>query len=257
MARWTRFSAAGQFGFDSKRVKRQWHRLHAGDQEPLPQEPELLDAWALFHNGHFEAAHRAGLLLGADGVTVANKAACVYATQLESREAARLALYQAVAERATDQMESEPGNPNAHYLLAFALGRYSQGISVAKALAQGMGSRIKLALETAIILQPLHAEAHFALGAFHAEIIDKVGSMIGVMAYGAKKEASLAMFQQGFRLQPRSPTGLVEYATALLMLDGDARLEEATALYAQAAALAPLDAREYLDIAVAQGGLDI
>ena len=256
MARWTRFAAAGQFGFDRKRVKRQWHQLHAGDQEPLPQEPELLDAWALFHNGHFEAAHRAGLLLGADGLTVANKAACIYATQLESREAERLALYQAIAARAADQTQSEPDNPNAHYLLAYSLGRYSQGISVARALAQGMGSRIKLALETTITLQPLHAEAHFALGAFHAEIIDKVGALIGAMAYGAKKDASLQMFQQGFQLQPHSPIGLVEYATALLMLEGDTRLDEATALYKQAAALAPRDAREYLDIALAKSGLN-
>jgi tetratricopeptide (TPR) repeat protein len=257
MGRWTRFAATGQFGYDRKRVKKQWPRLHAGDQEPLPQEPALLDAWALFHNGHFEACYRAGLLLGADGVTVANKAACIYATQLESREGERLALYQSIAQRAGEQTESEPDNPNAHYLLAYALGRYSQGISVAKALAQGMGSRIKVALETAIALQPLHAEAHFALGAFHAEIIDKVGALIGGMAYGAKKETSLAMFRQGFRLQPRSPVGLVEYALALLMLEGDARLDEATALYEQAAALQPADAREYLDITLARSGLDL
>jgi hypothetical protein len=127
---------------------------------------------------------------------------------------------------------------------------------VAKALALGMGGRIKTALETTIALQPRHADAHFALGAFHAEIIDKVGVLIGGMAYGAKKNVSLQMFQQGFSLLPRSPMGLVEYAMALLMLEGDERLDEATALYKQAASRQAVDAQEYLDIALAKTGLN-
>jgi hypothetical protein len=64
------------------------------------------------------------------------------------------------------------------------------------------------------------------------------------------------MFQQGFALLPHSPMGLVEYAMALLMLEGDARQDEATALYEQAASLQAADAQEYLDIALAKLGLN-
>lgn len=255
MARWHAFPATPVFDFDQRSLKRQWSRLHRGDQEPLPQHDALLAAWVLFHNGQFEQAHHQGLGLGPAGHTVANRAACVYAMQLARSEAERLELLQQVSARATEQALREPDNPNAHYLLAYALGRYSQGISVAKALAQGLGSRIKSALETTIRLQPRHAEAHFALGAFHAEIIDKVGALIGGMTYGAKKSTSLQMFAQGFALLPRSPAGLVEYAMALRMLEGEARQDEALALVQQAAALKPADAREYLDIAQAQQGL--
>jgi tetratricopeptide (TPR) repeat protein len=256
MGRWTTFTATDQFAYDTKAVKRQWARLHACDQEAPPDAPELLQAWTLFHNGHFEEAHRDGLRLGEAGLTVANKAACIYAAHLEPLESERLALYQQVSARAEAHIQSQPDNANAHYLLAYSLGRYSQGISVAQALAQGLGSKIKTALETTIALQPRHADAHFALGAFHAEIIDKVGPMIGFMTYGAKKGVSLEMFEQGFTLQPRSPTGLLEYAAALLMLEGDMRREQATAIYRQAAALQAMDAREYLDIAAAKGGIE-
>ena len=256
MAHWTEFAPKGHFGFDSKSVTKQWLRLHARDQEALPDDAGLLDAWAQFHSGHFHEARRIGLSLGDVGTTIANKATCVYARQMEPNEAERLALYQWVSERAAQQAEREPDNPNAHFLLAYSLGRYSQGISVAKALAQGMGSRIKTALETTIALQPLHADAHFALGAFHAEIIDKVGALIGGMAYGARKDASLQLFEQGLKLQPHSPVGLVEYAMALVMLEGDDRQEEATSLYDRAAQLAPADAQEYLDIARAKAGLN-
>jgi hypothetical protein len=255
MANWTAWAPANSFEFDSKSLKKQWGRLHACDQEALPADAVLLQAWTLFHNGRFEEAHRAGLQLGPNGVTVANKAACVYACRLEARASERLALYQEASERAAQQALDQPNNPNAHYLLAYSLGRYSQGISVTKALAQGLGSRIKTALETTIALQPLHANAHFALGTFHAEIIDKVGALIGGMTYGAKKDCSLHMFQHGFRLLPGSPSGLLEYATALLMLEGDARQDEANALYAQAAALQPADVQESLEIALAQARL--
>lgn len=257
MANWTEFALKGHFGFDRKTVSRQWQRLHARDQEALPQEASLLDAWALFHSGHFHEARRIGLTLGDAGITVANKATCVYARQMEPNDAERSELYQWVSERAAQQTLREPENPNAHFLLAYSLGRYSQGISVAKALAQGMGSRIKTALETTIALQPLHADAHFALGAFHAEIIDKVGALIGGMAYGARKDTCLNMFEQGFKLQPQSTVGLVEYARALVMLEGDEKQEEATALYSEAAKLKPADAQEYLDIARAKAGLNI
>jgi hypothetical protein len=256
MGRWTPFASADQFAFDSKSVKRQWARLHACDQEVLPADAAVLEAWALFHNGHFEAAHQAGLRLGSVGTTVANKAACVYATQLESSASARRALYQEVSARAQEQLRTEPGNPNAHYLLAYSLGRYSQGISVTKALAQGLGNRIKSALETTIALQPQHADAHFALGVFHAEIIDKIGALIGAMTYGAKKDTSLQMFQRGFTLLPHSPIGLLEYAIALHMLEGETRQNEASTLCAHAAALKPVDAQEYLAIVRAKSGLN-
>jgi hypothetical protein len=255
MTRWTEFAPKGHFDFDRKSVAKHWLRLHARDQEARPEDPALLDAWALFHSGHFFEARRLGLSLGELGITVANKATCVYARQLEPNEAQRLDLYQWVSERAVKQTLNQPDNPNAHFLLAYSLGRYSQGISVAKALAQGMGSRIKTALETTIALQPLHADAHFALGAFHAEIIDKVGALIGGMTYAARKDVSLNMFEQGLKLQPHSPVGLVEYAMALVMLEGDDRQEEATAHCQRAAQLAALDAQEYLDIARAKAGL--
>lgn len=254
MGRWTAFKPRGQFDFDPKSVKRAWHRLHAGDCEPLPDDVYLLEGWALFHNGRFEEAMRAGLALGDEGITLANKATCVYAAQLEPHAARRQDLYQTVSERATAQALAQTRNPNAHFLLAYSLGRFSQGISVVRALAQGLGSRIKESLEIAIDLQPRHADAHFALGAFHAEIIDKVGILIGGMTYGARVDTCLQMFQDGFSLVPHSTAGLMEYAIALHMLEGDAREDEARALYRQVAALQAKDAQEFLHIARAREG---
>jgi tetratricopeptide (TPR) repeat protein len=255
MAKWTAFPQLGEYQYDAASVTREWHRLHAGDAEPLPSDARVLQAWVLFHNGEFERALEAGLAAGDGGITVANKAACIYANYLEKKEKARLAIFQEAAQRAHLRAAEQPEDPAAWYWQAYALGRYSQGISVAKALAQGLGSRVKEALERTIELQPRHADAHVALGAFHAEVIDKVGSLIGGMTYGAKKDTGLKMFQEALRLHPRSPIALIEYANGLVMLEGDGKLKEATRLYEQAAALEPCDAMERLDVELARAEL--
>ncbi|MEJ6021921.1 hypothetical protein [Ramlibacter sp. PS4R-6] len=256
MAKWTAFPHAGEFSYDPATVRKQWKRLHAGDAEPLPEDEAVLAAWAHFHNGDFQRAVEAGLKAGGGGITVANKATAIHANYLEKKEKNKLELLMEVAERARAQVAQDDRNANAWYWQAYALGRYSQGISVAKALAQGLGTRVKDALEKTIALQPKHADAHVALGAFHAEVIDKVGTLIGGMTYGAKKETGLRLYRQALEIFPASPIAMVEYANGLVMLEGEKKMKEATRLYEQAAAAKPMDATERLDIELAKAELD-
>ncbi len=126
----------------------------------------------------------------------------------DQSEKAKLDLFTEVAERAAAQATETPDDPNAWYLQAYALGRYGQGISVAKALAQGLGHRVKEALEKTIRLPATNTRMPaLRLGAFHAEVIDKVGSLIGGMTYGAKKDTGLKLFQQALKLNPGSAIG--------------------------------------------------
>ena len=256
MAKWTPFPHAGDYQFDAASVKKHWARLHGGDAEPCPKDAAALEAWALFHNGDFEKAAAAGLAAGGAGITAANKATAIYATYLEPKEKTRLDLFMQVAERAEAQAAAEPNNANAWYWHAYALGRYSQGISVAKALAQGLGGKVKESLEKAIALSPKHADARIALGAFHAEVIDKVGSLIGGMTYGAKKDTGLKLFQQALKLNPGSAIAMIEYANAIVRLEGDKKMKEATALYEKAATAEPMDAMERLDVEMARSELE-
>ena len=158
--------------------------------------------------------------------------------------------------RAEAQAKSEPKNPNAHYQYAYAAGRYSQRISVAKALAQGYGGRIRAALEATLRLAPKHAEAHVAMGAYHAEIIDKVGALVGGLTYGAKKEAGEEHFRKALKLAPDSPIAHIEMANGMVLMHGRKMIEEAGKLYARAAAITPRDAMEKLDVEAARKELE-
>jgi len=256
MAKWTAFPYDDvDYQLDLAKLKKQWARLHLGDAEPLPKDDKVLAAWALFHAGEFQKACEAGLKAGGAGITVANKAQSIYANYLEKSEKTKLAMFQEVAQRAEAQLAEDPKNPNAHYWMAYALGRYSQGISVAKALAQGLGSKVKSALETTIKLQPKHADAHIALGTFHAEVIDKVGKLLG-RTQGADSATGLKMFQQALKLNPGSAIAMIEYANGLVMLEGDKRMKEAEKLYAQAAQSDAADAMERLDVEMAKAELE-
>ena len=256
MAGWKAFAhAAPQYRYTPEALQANWARLHAGDAEPLPGGARVLAAWALFHAGEFEAALRAGLAAGGAGITVANKAQAVYASHLEESEKARLAMFDEVARRAQAQIAAEPDNPNAHFWLAYALGRTSQGISISRALSLGLVSRIKAALETAIRLAPAHADAHVALGTCHAEVVDKLGSLVA-RTQGASKEAGMRLFKEALRLNPGSASAMIEYANGMVMLEGEKRIKDAEQLYAAAAACVPADAAERLDVELARAELE-
>jgi tetratricopeptide (TPR) repeat protein len=244
------------YEYTAASVKKSWDRLHKGDCEPLPKDAAVLDAWLAFHAGDFAKAVELGLAAGGAGVNAANKAACIYANYLEPDEKAKLKIFEEVAQRCEAQQAAEPKNANAYYLHAYALGRYAQGISIVKALKQGIGDKVKASLTTAIKLAPKHADAHIALGAYHAEIIDKVGAMIGGLTYGAKKETGEEMFEKAIKLNPDSAIAKMEMANGLIMMHGKSKVAAAEQLYVEAAKAKPVDAMERLDVEQAKAELE-
>jgi len=65
----------------------------------------------------------------------------------------------------------------------------------------------------------------------------------------------MELYERGLELHPASANALIEYAHGLVMLHGEARMDEATRLYQRAAALEPADARDWLDAELARAGL--
>src|SRR5256884_5549171 len=254
---WGKFPHAGSaYLYEGTALKRHWGRLHRGDCEPLPMDAADQDAWRAFHAGEFQRAVEVGLEAGGTGVNAAIKAQSIYANYIDKAEKSRLALFEEAAGWADERRNVAPSDANAHYLYAYALGRYSQGISVAKALAQGFGGKIKDALTTVLKLEPRHAEACTAYGAYQAEVIDKVGGIVAGMTYGAKKDSALEHFQKALRLFPESPIAHIEYANGLLLLFGKEKIPEASKLYEKAAAANPADAMERLDVELAKSELE-
>ncbi len=268
------------FTFPGDALKKAWPKLHAGDQEPFPdkkraaaliaaagkQAPKGLDAdalaqalqhaWRAFHEGDFKAAYDAGTALGPVGASVAVKAIGIHATHLVDDEAEQLKRFDQAAQLAEAAVKALPDEANSHFRHAFALGRYSQCISIIKALKAGIAGKVRTALDTALELAPKHAEAHTAMALYHAEIIGKVGSMIGGLTYGAKAADAEKHMKAALKLTPDSPIAHIEHGNLLMLLHGDRKEDEAAAAYETAGQLPPLDAMEALDAAHARAQLE-
>ena len=253
---WTLFPYPEKaYVYDAAALKKHWARLHRGDCEPPPKSTAVLDAWRHYHAGDFAAAVDIGRTAGGAGINAAVKAQMIYANYLEKTEKVKLALLEEAAGWA-DERRQTAKDANAHYLYAYALGRYSQGISITKALAQGMGGRVKDALTSALELVPKHADAHIAFASYQAEIIDKVGAIVASMTYGAKRDSALEHFEQALKLNPESAIARIEFANGLIMMFGKSRMHEAEKLYKEAATCKPADAMERLDVELARSELE-
>ena len=271
---------AKPFTYDGDALKKAWPKLHAGDCEPFPDDKRaaaliaaagkaapkgmdakalaaaLQDAWRAFHRGEFKAAYEAGEALGPVGASVATKAIGIHATYLVDDDDEKLKRFQQAAKLAEAAVKALPEEANSHYRLAFALGRYSQGLSIAKALKEGIAGKVRAALDTALELEPKHAEAHTAMALYHAEIINKIGSMIGGLTYGAKAADAEKHIKEAVKLTPASPIALIEHGNVMMLLHGDKKEDDAAAAYEKAAKAKPVDAMEALDAAYARDQIE-
>ena len=262
---------AKAFDYDGDKLKKAWPRLHAGDQEPFPDDKRaaalvkaagkaapkgldaaglataLQDAWRAFHAGDFRTAFEAGEKLGPVGASVAVKAMGIHATYLVDDDGEQEARFQRAAALAESAVKALPEEANSHYRHAFALGRYSQRLSIAKALKMGLAGKVRQSLDAALELDAKHAEAHTALALYHAEIIGKIGALIGGMTYGAKAADAEKHIRTALKLTPDSPIAHVEHGNLQLLLHGERGEDAAAAAYEKAAKLKPRDAMEALD----------
>jgi len=279
-AKWAAFPHADKaFDYAGDKLAKAWPKLHAGDQEPYPDTArvaallkahpklgkateaaaiatKLQDAWRAYHRGDFQAAFEAGEALGPIGAVVACKAAGIHGSYLLTKDADKLKRFEEVGALAAEAAKALPGEANTHYFQAFAYGRYSQLISITKALSQGLAGKVKEALDRTLKLSPKHAEAHLALGVYHAEIVGKVGGMLASLTYGAKASTAEDQVKTALKLIPDAPTAHLEHGNVILLLYGDKKADAAAAAYEKAAKLKPRDAMEALDRAEAASQID-
>ena len=278
--KWAAFTLGDKaFDYSGDKLEKAWAKLHVGDQEPFPDEARiakllnannklgkaadagkiaasLQDAWRAYHRGDFQEAFEAGEALGPLGASVACKAMGIHAAHLVKDDKDRLKRFETAVGLAEAAIEALPKEANSHYFHAFALGRYSQQISIAKALTQGLAGKVKVSLEATLAIQPKHADAHTAMGLYHAEIVNKVGGMLASLTYGAKPAIAEEHLKQAVKLAPDVPIVHIEHGNALLLLYGDKKEKDAMAAYEKAIKLKPREAMDALDIAAAKAELE-
>ena len=141
---WTKFPHADKaFVYAGAGPKKHWAPCIAAIAN-LSRRCRRARGLAPFPSGRIPQAVEAGRAAGTPATTLPTRRRTSMPPTSRSRE------LQARAVRGIGRLSDErSGNTEGcqrYYLYASALGRYGQGISVAKALAQGLGGKIKEAL---------------------------------------------------------------------------------------------------------------
>ena len=182
-------------------------------------------------------------------MTAANKAQH-YANSVSPGCAPHRAFFE-VMKRAEAQAKAEPKNANAHYLYAYAADVTASESRWRRPRA-GYAARSALRWRRRSSSSP-SADA-YRHGAYHAEIIDKVGALVGGLTHGASARRGRAL-PQGGETAPDSPIAHRDGERYVLM-HGKKMVEEGARLYAKAAQMEPRDAMEKLDVEAARAEID-
>ncbi len=268
---------AAAFEYAGEGLREAWPRLHAGDREAFPDQAtiaealatearlgdhllgtdaaaisnNLQDAWRAYHRGDFQPAWDLGTQAGPLGTSVAVAAAGVHSRFLLDDERERIACYEALIQRAGDTIDLLPLNPNNHFRYAWALGLLSREVSAVQVLTEGLGSKLHAALEAALELDADHAEAHTALGLYHAQVIERIGAALAKLTWRVDPEAAEAHLRTAIRLTPEAPGAWLGLGIGLKLLDARKHAGECTNAFRTAAAMKPIDARQALEIGYA------
>ena len=260
------------------KLAKAWPKLHAGDQEPFPDDKHvakllkaqpalgkdagkladaLQDAWRAFHRGDFHEAYDAGVALKALGASVAIKAGGIHATYLVDSDKDKIARYEALAKLA-DERDRRAAGRGQQPLSPRLRARPLQPVHFDRQGARPghRAARCAQSLDATLKLAPKHAEARTALGLYHAEIVGKVGGMLAKLTYGASAGEAEKQLKEAVKLTPDSPIAWIEYGNALLLLHGDKREDDVAEAYQKASKLKPRDAMEALDAAWARDQIE-
>lgn len=193
------------------------------------------EALSAFLDGEYlKAAEIGEAAETSDSYAIAARALGVYGNFL-APDSERIAILERAISLAELAVSADSTNAEAHFQSAHVVGRYAENIGKMKALREGIAGHIRDFLETAIRLDPTHAEAHVALGGWHAEIA-AAGRIARWMYKGGLEEAIFHM-ERGLEIAPDSKVVLFEYGNRVADLDPDNGQARARVLLSRAADL--------------------
>lgn len=175
------------------------------------------EIWALHRDGEFLISAMSGEELGtAEGIHVAVTSLTVHGHYFAQDEERQKTLRKAI-ELSRMLVAMRPEDPDAHFHLARALGRYAQTLPPLKALSEGIGDKIKQSLNRALQLDADFWPAHLAFGTWHVEIVAK-GGLLGKLTFGASENQAKHHLARAAELAPDSAVMHLETALAYRLL---------------------------------------
>ena len=200
-------------------------------------------ARAAYADGRFaEASELAATLGTSEGLAFAAETLAIHGFYV-AEESEQQALFQRAMAFAEEAITFDDTNPQAHLQLAHAMGRYAQTLGAAKAVGEGVASKVRDAMHRAVELDPDLGRGHLSLASWHAEAV-RTGGIMARMLYGASKKRAQEHYERAFALAPDDKAVQTEYATGLMLLNKRKNRDAARELLQRAVETPPSDAYE-------------
>jgi tetratricopeptide (TPR) repeat protein len=200
------------------------------------------DVHALYARGEYEQAARAGEAShSAAGLATAARA--VLADEV-LRDAPCLPCLQRAESLARQAIAVDPHHAFGQVWLAVALGYQARITGAVKARLANSPAQSKAALDLAVKDEPGNAFAVSALGGWHIEIVRGGGSFLAKLAYGAREDEALALFDRAVKLAPDNVAIHYQIGLSLAGFALDKYRSRVTAEFKAAAASPPRTAYE-------------
>jgi tetratricopeptide (TPR) repeat protein len=200
----------------------------------------------LFAQGEFSKAAQMAIGFNtSEGYALAARAINVKAQILKSEQ--QLLHYQLAQNYAQKALDLNAKNPDAHLEFARAIGEIGVIEGLAAALAKGVGNRVRDALNTALAIDPDHAEALLALGMWHVSVAAQ-GSLAALI-YGASAADGERLIQKAIAQEPKRIGFRLTYAKALVLQNNRAK---ALGQLEYALQINPKDAEEKINLTFCQ-----
>ncbi|ASP38780.1 hypothetical protein CHH28_08830 [Bacterioplanes sanyensis] len=216
-------------------------------QQWQPLADAMQQVWRLHFSGQFQQAYELGVQLGPVGNIPALYSRLMYLTLLEPNEDARLAGFHQVSEHSRQLLPLAPEHAFARFGLAYAQARTLELLSTSAAASSGLLDDTRERLQQLQQQAPQSALYPAALGGLHAGIVERVGSFVGRLTYGASADKAVMELEKASQLQPGLPVIHYEFARSLRRLDDSDYLPRIQQLLQQCQQLSVYSAEEALN----------
>jgi tetratricopeptide (TPR) repeat protein len=130
--------------------------------------------------------------------------------------------------KADQAIQRDPQRVDGYLQKSIAIGFRGRAIGVSKARAEGLADEAQELLERAVAMAPANAWAQASLGAWHLEIVQHAGPVLADLMYGASRDKGLQHFRTALSLDPHSALLQMNFALALLAMEREDKVTEAT-----------------------------
>ncbi|KPQ29076.1 MAG: hypothetical protein HLUCCX14_07320 [Marinobacter excellens HL-55] len=187
----------------------------------------LRQAWAYLFNGEFKQARDLGLALGPAGYFPGLYAQALYATLIETDPEYRKTLLEEVIARTDEILPMAPDHPMIRFGNTYGKARILENLSATEAMATGYTSDITGGLQELLDENPENIYAIVLYAGVQAGIIEKAGSFIGRVTYGARKSSIEELCQRAYEIAPGYPGLYYEHARSVQKLDEKSGTQQA------------------------------